>query len=64
MARYGQAGQKWAGMLIRILWQDVFILGTNYLGQPNAGVSNQKNNANLKPEFTQEFEAGYATGFL
>ena len=44
--------------------EDVFTLGTNYLGQPNATVSNQKNNPDLKPEFTQEFEAGTQLDFF
>jgi TonB-linked SusC/RagA family outer membrane protein len=44
--------------------QDVFTLGTNFLGQPTASVSVQKNNPDLKPEFTQEVEAGAQLDFF
>lgn len=44
--------------------QDIFVLGSNFLGQPTAAVSSQKNNANLKPEFTKEIELGTQLGFF
>lgn len=44
--------------------EDVFILGTNFLGQSNAAVSYRKNNSNLKPEFTKEIELGSQLDFF
>lgn len=44
--------------------QDVFVIGTNFLGQPTGTVSGQANNAALKPEFTQEVEVGTQLSFL
>lgn len=44
--------------------EDVFILGSNFTGQPTAAVSAQKNNANLKPEFTREVEVGTQLNFF
>lgn len=44
--------------------EDVFILGSNFTGQPTAAVSAQKNNANLKPEFTKEIELGTQLDFF
>ncbi|CAN5215440.1 SusC/RagA family TonB-linked outer membrane protein [soil metagenome] len=43
---------------------DVFILGTNFLGQSTGSISATKNNPDLKPEFTQEFEAGTQLSFF
>ena len=45
--------------------EDVFVVGSNFLGQSTASVSTaQKNNPNLKPEFTQEIEAGTQLDFF
>ena len=38
--------------------EDIYALGSNFLGQPTATVSSQKNNPDLKPEFTKEIELG------
>lgn len=44
--------------------EDVFILGSNFLGQPTAAVSSQKNNPDLKPEFSREVELGTQLDFF
>ncbi|MGN6437923.1 MAG: SusC/RagA family TonB-linked outer membrane protein [Agriterribacter sp.] len=43
---------------------DVYILGSNFLSQPTATRSSTSPDANLKPEFTQEFEVGTNLSFL
>jgi TonB-linked SusC/RagA family outer membrane protein len=44
--------------------QDVFVLGTNFLGQPTASVSSTAFDPNLKPEFTSEVELGTQMSFF
>lgn len=44
--------------------EDIFVLGTNFIGQPTAAVSSQKNNPTLKPEFSREIELGTQLGFF
>lgn len=54
--------------------QDVYVIGLgslgiplvpgSFMGQPGASVSLQKNNENLKPEFTQEVELGTQLSFF
>lgn len=43
--------------------QDVFILGTNYIGQPTASLATTTFDALLKPEFTREIEVGTQLSF-
>ncbi len=43
---------------------NVFVLGANFLGQPTASVSNNANDPDLKPEFTQEIELGTQLSFF
>lgn len=43
---------------------NVFVLGTNFLGQPTASVANSANDPNLKPEFTRELELGTQLSFF
>lgn len=44
--------------------QDVFVLGTNFLGQPTASLSTTTYDPELKPEFTREVEVGTQVSFL
>lgn len=44
--------------------QNVFALGTNFLGQPTASTGSTSFDPNLKPEFTQEIELGTNLSFL
>ena len=46
------------------LLQNVYLLGPNFLGQPTASLPTTANNANLKPEFTNELEIGTQLSFL
>ena len=43
---------------------NVFVVGTNFLGQPTGGQSTQANSANLTPEFTSETEVGAQLSFF
>lgn len=43
---------------------DVFLIGTNFLGQPTAGLPLTANDPILEPEFTKELELGTDLGFL
>jgi hypothetical protein len=43
---------------------NVFVIGSNFLGQPTGATSIQANNLQLKPEFTTEFEIGTQLSFL
>lgn len=43
---------------------DLFVLGSNFLGQPTASKSSRAPDPNLKPEFTHEFEIGTDLSFL
>lgn len=44
--------------------QDVFLLGTNFLGQSTASLSTTTYDPELKPEFTREIEVGTQLSFL
>ncbi|MBX2923079.1 MAG: SusC/RagA family TonB-linked outer membrane protein [Chitinophagaceae bacterium] len=43
---------------------DVFVLGSNFLGQPTASRSSTSPDPNLKPEFTNEYEIGTNLSFF
>jgi len=44
--------------------QDVFINGTNFLGQSTSYLDSRSHDPNLKPEFTKEFEIGTQLSFF
>lgn len=46
------------------LLEDTYLFGPNFLGQPTASLPTTANNANLKPEFTNELEIGTQLSFF